>query len=60
MNMLGTAFHRLLVWTGLAEASESHLTPSHGWLLPTAAEAQRQRQVADAHREERERRNARA
>jgi hypothetical protein len=31
--------HVLRVWTGLADASESHLTPSHGWLLPTPATA---------------------
>jgi len=30
MNLLGKAFHMLRVWTGLADASESHLTPSHG------------------------------
>jgi hypothetical protein len=34
MGILSNAFHSLRVWTGLADATESHLTPSHGWLLP--------------------------
>ncbi len=50
MNMLGKAFHVLRVWTGLADASESHLTPSHGWLLAGAADARRQREDSDARR----------
>jgi hypothetical protein len=50
MNMLGKAFHMLRVWTGLADADESHLTPSHGWLLPAAADARRQQQTSDARR----------
>jgi hypothetical protein len=50
MNMLGKAFYRLRVWTGLAEASESHLTPSHGWLLAAAVDARRQREDSDARR----------
>ena len=33
MSMLSKAFHTLRVWAGLADASESHLTPDHGWLL---------------------------
>jgi hypothetical protein len=47
--MLGRAFHMLRVWTGLADASESHITPSHGWLLPAAAEV-RQREADSAAR----------
>jgi hypothetical protein len=39
MKLLGRLLHVLRVWTGLADASESHLTPSHGWLLPTPATA---------------------
>ena len=39
MKLLGRLLHVLRVWTGLADASESHLTPSHGWLLPTPAPA---------------------
>jgi hypothetical protein len=50
MNMLGRAFHTLRVWTGLADASESHLTPSHGWLLAAATDARRQRDESDAQR----------
>jgi hypothetical protein len=50
MNMLGRVFRALRVWTGLADISESHLTPGHGWLLPTAADARRQRTEADADR----------
>ena len=48
MNLLGKAFHMLRVWTGLADASESHLTPSHGWLLTAAADARQQRDDSDA------------
>jgi hypothetical protein len=48
--MLGKAFHVLRVWTGLADASESHLTPSHGWLLAAASDARRQREESDARR----------
>ena len=50
MNAISRLFHALRVWTGLADAAESHLTPSHGWLLPTPAEARRQRLAADAAR----------
>jgi hypothetical protein len=50
MNMLGRVFHVLRVWTALADASESHLTPSHGWLLPTPAQARERREDADAGR----------
>jgi hypothetical protein len=50
MNMLGKAFHVLRVWTGLADPSESRLTPSHGWLLSATADARRQREDVDARR----------
>jgi len=50
MNILGRAFHTLRVWTGLADASESHLTPSHGWLLAAAADARRQPEDSEAAR----------
>ncbi len=53
MSMLGKAFHVLRVWTGLADASESKLTPSHGWLLPTPADAGRQRRESEAQRKAR-------
>jgi hypothetical protein len=53
MNMLGRAFHMLRVWTGLADASESHLTPSHGWLLPAPVEAGGQQKDSDTRRTER-------
>jgi hypothetical protein len=48
MNVLGKAFHKLRVWTGLADASESHLTPSHGWLLAAATDVRRKREDLDA------------
>jgi len=48
--MLGKAFHKLRVWAGLADASESHLTPSHGWLLPASADARQVRDGSDARR----------
>jgi hypothetical protein len=50
MGMLGRLFHRLRVWTGLADAFESHLTPGHGWLLPSPAQARLQREESDARR----------
>jgi hypothetical protein len=50
MSMLGRMIHALRVWTGLADASESRLTPSHGWLLPTAADARQARTSSDAPR----------
>jgi hypothetical protein len=50
MNMLGRALHMLRVWTGLADASESHITPSHGWLLPAAAEVRLRREDSAARR----------
>jgi hypothetical protein len=50
MNLLGKAFHKLRVWAGLADASESHLTPGHGWLLAAPAVARVQREEADARR----------
>lgn len=50
MNMLGKAFRTLWVWVGLVEPPESHLTPGHGWLLPSAAEARVQRRDVEAHR----------
>jgi hypothetical protein len=43
MNVLVKVFHTLRVWTGLADASESRLTPDHGWLLAAPAEARQQR-----------------
>ena len=50
MSMLGRAFHTLRVWLGFADASESHLTPAFGWLLPVPAEARQQREESDASR----------
>ena len=34
MNLLGKAFQKMRAWVGLADASDSQLTPGHGWLLP--------------------------
>jgi hypothetical protein len=48
--MLSKALHTLRVWTGLGNASESHLTPDHGWLLPAPADALRQRVEVEAAR----------
>ena len=39
MNVLGRFIHTLRAWAGLADASETHLTPSHGWLLPAPVDA---------------------
>jgi hypothetical protein len=50
MSFLGRIFHRLRLWTGLADASLSRLTPSHGWLLAEPALARIQRSAFDAER----------
>ena len=50
MNILGKALHKLRVWTGFADASESHLTPSHGWLLAAAADVRRRPEASGAQR----------
>jgi hypothetical protein len=55
MNLLGKVFHSLRVWAGLADASEAHLTPGHGWLLPVPADARKQRDDAEEGRASRER-----
>jgi hypothetical protein len=50
MSLLGRLIHMLRAWMGLADASESRITPSHGWLLSEPAEARRQRKTFDAER----------
>jgi len=50
MSMMSRAFQTLRVWMGLEDASESHLTPAHGWLLPAPADARRRRENPDAAR----------
>jgi hypothetical protein len=50
MNLLGKAFDKIRVWVGLADASELHLTPGHGWLLPAPADARPQSEVPDERR----------
>jgi hypothetical protein len=50
MKLLGKVFHALRVWLGFGDASESHLTPAHGWLLPSFADARAQRHESDARR----------
>jgi hypothetical protein len=54
MNVLNRMFHTLRVWTGLADASESRLTPDHGWLLASPADARQQREARAVQRAERE------
>lgn len=54
MTLLGRIFHTLRVWTGLADASESRITPDHGWLLPAPADARANRKDSDARRVARE------
>ena len=49
-TMMGRAFHALRSWLGLADASEAHLTPGHGWLLPVPAEVVTRRRAAEAAR----------
>lgn len=50
MTMMDRAFHALRTWLGLADASEAHLTPGHGWLLPVPAEVLTRRLAAEAAR----------
>ena len=50
MTMMDRAFHALRAWLGLADASEAHLTPGHGWLLPVPAEVITRRRAAEAAR----------
>jgi hypothetical protein len=50
MSWLGRVLHTLRVMTGFEDASESHLTPDHGWLLSTPAEARQQRADSAARR----------
>lgn len=50
--MLEKAFRALRSWAGL-DPVESRLTPAHGWLLPSVAEARRQVSAAVARRAER-------
>jgi hypothetical protein len=61
LSYLGRVFHKLRVWAGLADASLSHITPSHGWLLAEPAVARDQRKDFEAERAARLReRNGRA
>jgi hypothetical protein len=53
--MLGRILHTLRVWTGLADASVSHITPSHGWLLAEPVLARQQRKDFDMARATRQR-----
>ena len=48
MKLLGKVVDALRVWMGLADASGSQLTPSHGWLLPVLVDARRQRKESAA------------
>jgi hypothetical protein len=50
MTMMDRAFRALRTWMGLADPSEAHLTPGHGWLLPVPAEVLTRRCAADAAR----------
>jgi hypothetical protein len=34
MNLLQRTISTLRTWLGLADPSDDHPTPSHGWLLP--------------------------
>jgi hypothetical protein len=34
MNLLERCFATVRTWLGLADQSDDHPTPSHGWLLP--------------------------
>ena len=55
MNFLGRVLQKLRVITGLADASDSHITPSHGWLLAEPVLAREQRRDFDRDRATRRR-----
>lgn len=55
MNLLGKVFQKLRVWAGLADASDSRITPSHGWLLAEPAVAREQKKDFDTGRAARQR-----
>jgi hypothetical protein len=55
LSILGRIFHKLRVLAGLADASESHITPSHGWLLAEPLAARQQREDSDLERAARRR-----
>jgi hypothetical protein len=55
LNILGRIFRMLRVFTGLQDASESHITPSHGWLLAEPLVARQQRQDFEIERATRRR-----
>ena len=50
MNLLGKAFQKIRAWVGLADASDSRLTPGHGWLLPVPVDARPQQEDEAARR----------
>lgn len=60
MNVLSKFVLKLRRWMGLADPSESHLTPSHGWLNPSPADARQARKDSDARLAEARERNARS
>jgi hypothetical protein len=55
LSILGRIIYTLRVWTGLADASDSHITPSHGWLLAEPVLAREQRKDFDRDRATRRR-----
>ena len=60
MNVLTKVVHTLRSWMGLADPSESHLTPAHGWLNPSPADARQARKDSDLRLAEARARNARS
>ena len=52
MNVFAKVVGTLRRWLGLADPSDSHLVPSHGWLNPSPADARQARKESDARREE--------
>ena len=43
MNVFAKVFRTLRSWLGLADQSESHVVPSHGWLNASVADARQAR-----------------
>lgn len=50
MKLLDEVLRLARTCLGLADPSDSRLTPDHGWLLPAPAEALRLRRIEEARR----------
>jgi len=47
MNVFAKVFQTLRSWLGLADQSDSHMVPSHGWLNASVVDARQARKDSD-------------